>query len=389
MSYLEFVRRTFTVVLITTLVVLSVIILWSIRSFILIAFTGWVISVALEMPIARLQKWGLPRGYSILITVIGVFVGLTLLITLILPPIFVQMGTLVDELPALAEEGVTRYEQFYNNRDYVQAFLPEFTLEDYQNLSEADVEFLEEAEVESAFQIDTIFNSAVPILGGIGSLIGDLVANLLLVLFITLYFILDPLPYYQAILSIFPKEQELRAVEIINEVRRIVTVWLGALVVSIFAQAVMVIGVLGIILQIPNALALGLIAGISNIVPNIGFYLALIPVIIVTAADDPQKLLPAIILYVIAGEIEGKVISPRVVANSLSLPAAFVLIFQLIAAVYLGFFGILLAVPLLAIMVMLVRELYVHDSLGKKGHLTDLHETADGKLVLTTPDESS
>lgn len=389
MSYVDFVRRTATVVVIVAVTVLSIVILWNIRSFLLVAFTGWVLSVALDMPIARLQEMGLRRGYAILITMAGTFFVIGLLITLILPPILGETANLVDDLPQLAEDSVMRYEEFYNDNDSLQRFLPEFTLDDYEALFEAedDPTPTDDNKTEPMLEIGSVFSSAVPILGGIGSLLGDIVANLFLVFFLTLYFVLDPLPYYKGLLAIVPKEREARLLELINEVRRIVTVWLGALVVSITAQALMVIFVLGVVLRVPNALALGLIAGISNIIPNIGFYLALIPVVIVTLSDDPRKVIPAIILYVIAGETEGKLISPKVVESGLSLPAGLVLVFQLIAGVYLGFFGILLAVPILAIIVAMIRELYVRDTLAKDG-VPELEELADGKLVFATDADS-
>jgi predicted PurR-regulated permease PerM len=200
--------------------------------------------------------------------------------------------------------------------------------------------------------------------------------------FITLYFLLDPIPYYKGIVYLVPKDREQRAVELLNNVRRIVVNWLGALIVSITAQATMVMITVGLIMQIPNALGLALLAGLSNIIPNLGFYLALIPVIVVTAAHDANKLPLVILFYIIGGEFEGKVITPRVVEHSLSLPAGLVLVFQLIAGAYLGFFGILLAVPILAIVMMLVKELYVFDALGKRGQLSELVENERGDLHL-------
>jgi uncharacterized membrane protein len=53
----------------------------------------------------------------------------------------------------------------------------------------------------------------------------------------------------------------------------------------------------------------------------------------------------------------------------------------------LGFFGILLAIPLLAIIVVLVRELYVFDILGKRGRSSDLDQTLEGEIYLTTRTE--
>ncbi len=382
MSYLEFVRRTFTVVLIITVMVLGILIAWELRRFLLITFTAWVIAVALSVPITRLQKAGVPRPYAIIGTALGVLLILTLFISLILPPIVNQFVALAEDLPSAAEATVIAYEDFYNETEPLQQLLPDFTLDDYNTLLDPNETITINEDDAPSINFGELAGSALPILGGIGSFLGDFVANLLIIIFLTLYFVLDPLPYYRGILVLVPPESKARAVKIMNEIRRIIKGWLGALVVSITAQATFVSFLLGVVLGIPNALALGLMAGASNIVPNIGFYLALIPVILFTAADDPNKLPIAIILYVAAGEFEGKVLSPRIVQGQLNLPAGLVLVFQLISAAYLGFFGILLAVPLLAIVVALVRELYIENSIGPAGANYDLREEDDGRLHL-------
>jgi hypothetical protein len=66
----------------------------------------------------------------------------------------------------------------------------------------------------------------------------------------------------------------------------------------------------------------------------------------------------------------------------LNIPAGLILLFQIIAGAVMGFLGILLAVPILAILITLVRELYVYDGLGKKGRVTLVTETDSGQLAL-------
>jgi hypothetical protein len=78
------------------------------------------------------------------------------------------------------------------------------------------------------------------------------------------------------------------------------------------------------------------------------------------------------------------VLTPSIVKRELNIPAALIFIFQLIAAALFGFFGILLAVPLLATTITLVRELYVYDILGQRGVSVELENTSEGGLRLVT-----
>ena len=79
---------------------------------------------------------------------------------------------------------------------------------------------------------------------------------------------------------------------------------------------------------------------------------------------------------------EANVILPANMGKALKLPAALILIFQGIASSLLGFWGVLLAVPILAIVTVLLRELFVFDALGKRGRVPHVLETPSGELIL-------
>ena len=88
-------------------------------------------------------------------------------------------------------------------------------------------------------------------------------------------------------------------------------------------------------------------------------------------------------VYLLIQLLESNVLTPMVVKQQLSIPAAGMLMFQLVAALAFGFLGVLLAVPILAVIITLVRELYSYDALG----LRKLHPQAvfgpSGRLQLS------
>lgn len=382
-SYIEFVRRTASAVLIVALMVLGVLALWSLRSILLLGFTCWVISLALEIPVNTLQRRGIPRGYAIAIALTGAVIVVTLTLLTIVPPFFTQFGNLAQSLPDAARDLVGHYEDLRAEDEFAASVLPEFTQDDYDALLESqDTSTDDTADGASpAITLDALADSALPVLGGIGSFASSVLANVLLIVFITIYFVIDPLDYYRGIIALVPAQREDRVLEVLNELRRTVVNWMGALAVSIVAKGGLVTVAMWA-LRIPNAFALGLVAGLTSFIPYLGYYLALIPIAIFAAADDPAKLLPAIVLYIIVGEIEAKVITPGVIKNELNLPAGIVMLFQLAAATFLGFYGILMAVPILAIIVALIRELYVYDMLDKRATVPQVEENLDGELVL-------
>lgn len=390
MVYFEFIRRTFIAVVITITVILSVIILWNLRQFVLIGMMGWVISIAFNIPITWLRRHRVSRSIAIALTLVGTLIVLVLFLTIVLPPLVSQMTTLVEELPNAAEDVVRLYEDWYDENPRVHNILPVITQEDFDEVlnrvPDDQPDFIQrESEPSSQVDLGTFINSAVPILGGISAFVAEAVASILLVFVVAVYFVADPFPYYRGILAMVPKNAEERAVEIMNEVRQIVIAWLGALVVSIVFQAVLTGALLTFVLDLPVVMALGLIAGVSKIIPSIGYYIAFIPIVIFAAADDPVKIIPAMAMYWLANEIVGKIITPSLIQRELSLPPGLTLLFQLIAAFYLGVYGILLAVPILGVIMLLVRELYVVGILDKRESDRILVEDKEGQLQLREP----
>jgi len=387
MSYSEFVRRTVTALALFFVVIVIGLTVSRLLSILLIVFTCWVLSVGLNAAIRRLERYGMSRvGASIIVFLLIVLI-LFLIIAIVVPPFVVQIGDLISELPGALESIVSRYEEFWQNNETVQNFLPEFTLQDYQEIIGTSVEEVV-GEVEdtgsggAAIDITRIANSALPILGGIGSFVGSLIANLIFILLITAYLVADPLAYYRPFVALVPKSSEGRIVELINEIQRNVIAWMGSLSISIAFTTVTVTLFLGVILQIPNSVAMGVISGLGALIPNIGYYIGLIPIFIFTLADDPIKVIPAVAIYWLLNQFEGAVLMPNVMKAELNIPAGVILPFQLMAAALFGFFGILLAVPILSILITIVRELYVYDELGKRGDIGKLAEDDYGRVYL-------
>ena len=111
----------------------------------------------------------------------------------------------------------------------------------------------------------------------------------------------------------------------------------------------------------------GGVRGLCYFCAHIGAFLPLIPITVFTLADDPAKLLIMVPAYLAIQSVESNVLSPLIVKRQLSIPAAGMFVFQIVSGLIFGVLGILLAVPLLAVIVTLVRELYSHDVLGLEG----------------------
>lgn len=375
MSYQEFVKRVLTVVFIIV-VLLG---LWHLRNIVLMGFLATIVSVSLSIPVQRLRRhFNLSRGLAIALTVIGLILALGLLVTWILPTVVVQMAELGEDLPNAFDEAADAYDDWRRKNDVLASFLPAANSQEIRKA----LGFTGEDLSEPPISIADVTAFALPALGNVGSFLLGAIANILIIIIVSVFLLVDPMDYATGGLMLIPRSYQPRAVEVMVELRRTLVTWMTAQVLSITVTIVLVWLVLGMILGMPNALAVGVIAGLATFIPNIGSIIPLIPIVIFTLADDPGRLIFILPAYILIQQVESNVITPSFVKSELNIPAGTILLFQLMAAALFGFLGILLAVPLLAVLITLVKELYVYDCLGMRGEQVGLVELEDGSVQL-------
>jgi predicted PurR-regulated permease PerM len=121
------------------------------------------------------------------------------------------------------------------------------------------------------------------------------------------------------------------------------------------------------LLGAPLPVALGFLAGTMIFVPYIGSILSAIPTGVIAASIDLTLATYVIALYIGVHIIESYILGPIVQRRVVNLPPALTLSAQVILAVLAGFLGLLLATPLVAAAVVMIRMIYVEDILGDRG----------------------
>ncbi len=361
MSYNEFVRRLLTIIA----VVLFVLALWQLRGILMLSILSSIIAVSLTIPVNRLRKLGSSRSTAIFFTLVFTLIIIGLFIAWILPPLATEMANIVAEFPQAFEDVRDTYAVWYTEQSpTVQGIIPEFDSQAVNNLT------------------GELTAYASPILTRAGNILFSGFTNILVVIVVSVFLLLDPMDLVRGVVILTPPAYRQRTVEIMAELKLTVTTWMTALTFSISITTFLVWFLLGIVLSVPNSLALGVIAGVMTIIPNVGAIIPLVPIVIFTIADDPAKLPLVIPAYLLVQFTESNILTPAIVRRQLNIPAALILIFQLIAASVFGFIGILLAVPMLAIVITLVRELYVYDLLGQRGKSIIIESDSVGKMII-------
>lgn len=363
-------NRTFAV---RTLIVLGLLMLAALVVFVVIRATGlvvvvfaaWIAAETLEI-LVRFFGRKMKRFPAVMLTLLLTLIVVALLVLIIVPPAIVELVGLFEmtkDLPTYIEQAQTWYDGLRAGNELLGNILP--------SAPRDLLELFENIGTEGSTLLPGL-QQALPILTDIGTAAGLIIGQIVLFIFITALLMLEPDIYYNTMIDLIPARHSERARAILELVRKNVNTWSGAMLLSVIATSILYFVVLGLILGLPNALALSVIAGIATIIPTIGNVLALIPVIIVAAPFGIARVILAVVLYMVVGSLQDRVVTPTIMRSELHIPAATQVIFQFILSVFIGPIGFLLAVPLLAILITLVRELYIVDVMGKHGENADI-----------------
>jgi predicted PurR-regulated permease PerM len=153
--------------------------------------------------------------------------------------------------------------------------------------------------------------------------------------------------------------------------------WVTGAAIGVFVVGLMSLVGLSI-LGVKAALALGVLAGFMNLIPNLGPTMSVVPAMAIALLDNPWKALAVFILYFFIQQCESNFITPVVMAHQVSLLPAVTLICQLFFVTFFGFLGLFLALPLTVVAKIWVQEVLIKDVLDQWHN----HEADNRGLVI-------
>jgi predicted PurR-regulated permease PerM len=288
-----------------------------------------VIALFIAVSLDPLVRWmvsrRVKRGHAVLIIFITAFVVIGGLLMLFIPPLIHQAGGLTSDFPGYL--------------DRVREHSPSLRhLEDRFHLQG---------------RIDDLARTLPSKLGrqalGFGQrFLGALVSGLL-VLVLTVYFMLDLPRLRRGFVRLFPKRHRRPVNDAVTVVvDKVGSYMIGNLIVSVIAGVASFIAFEA--LRIPFALPLAVFVAITDLIPMIGATIGAVVCVIVAFATTelwPNTILLAV-FFLLYQQLENYLIAPRVLRNSVEIPAVAVLLAALVGGSVLGLIGALIAIPIAA-----------------------------------------
>lgn len=330
----------------------SLYILWEIRQILLLLFTAVVLASALNTFVLYLGKRGLQRSWAVALTIVLVLGITSLFCLLVIPPFLAESQEFTNLVPKSIDR-INEWPRWLEERIPSQSIIgPEVF-----NSINGVIDNLTQEIPNYAGQVFRnflgLFSSSLLVL-----------LNILLIFVLTIMLLVEPNKYRGMLIRLFPSFYRRRADSILSLCDTALDNWIVGILFNMTVIAIcsgIGLWILGVKLVLANAL----IAGLMEAIPNIGPTLSLIPPMAVALLDAPWKAFAVLIFYILLQQLEQYVLVPMVMAKQLDLPPAITLLSQIIFALFFGFLGLLLALPLVIIGQIWFKEVIIKDILDR------------------------
>ena len=334
-----------------SVVVISLLFVWTLRDFILLVICSLVISNVVCNLCNHIQTiLKLPRFASLLIVLIGIFFFIFTISILVLPPFIKEFNEILIDIP----NGLSRFNVLINSN--VNKF--------------NDLLYGEESE--NVINIFNLFNEVVPIPDGatiakaiqesfmnILNLAGNLGSGLIRVIFVlvvSFMISIEPKAYKEGVLVVIPKVYRNKFRIILDKSNIALTNWTFSIVISSLSVGLLSLIVLSI-LDVKYVVSNAIIAMILNIIPNIGPVLSGIFPISIALLDNFWKPVAVLGAYIIIQNIESYIIMPSILKKKTNLLPGLTLISQFGFTFIFGPLGLVLSLPIIVVIQVLIKEI--------------------------------
>ncbi|MFC0408105.1 AI-2E family transporter [Roseomonas elaeocarpi] len=329
---------------ITVLLVAFVLLCWLVPNALLIAFAGALLAVALRALAAPIVvKTGLSGGWAVLVVALLIVVVFGLGIWAAIGPLTEQAQAFAQQVP----QALRSLQDSLSNYPWIQGQINKFQPE--QLMSSVG---------ESAAGV-----AASGIFGTVGA-----IGNVVLMVLLALYLAAEPSLYRRGSIAFLSPDLRARGMHVLDAAGASLRGWLlGALCAMVFNGVLIWLGLWA--LGVPLSGLLGAIAAVTSFVPYIGAISAAVPAALMALGKEPSLVPWALGVYFLVQMLEGNVLTPLVQKRTTDLPPALLLISQTVMGTVAGILGVVLAAPLTAVAMTVIRMTYIEERLEGGEHL--------------------
>lgn len=300
----------------------------------------------------KLKKSG-KRGIGLLLTYITASIITYLFIQFVLPQLMDSIIGLVNNIPEYVND-VTKF-----TNDIV----------DNLNLQPEYINLITDKFGEAITYIITILSNLVPVIGNFVVGATSSILNIIIGIIVSIYILIDKEKFMalgkKIVYALCSEEKAKFILRLATQSNMTFSRFIGGKILDSFIIGVLTFIILSIF-KMPYILLISVIIGVTNIIPFFGPFIGGIPAAIIILFVSPIQALWFIIIIIVIQQIDGNIIGPKILGDSIGISAFWILFSLLVAAKFMGFVGMVVGVPLFAIFYSIIKEI-IENKLSKKG----------------------
>lgn len=304
------------------------------------------------------------RGISIILTYLTAFFIGALFVQFVLPQLVDSVVGLVNDVPTYVSNATKLVEDLTRNLDVNNEYVG-MAMEKWNEIV--------------TYTINIITN-LLPVLGNTLKIVASSIWNIVLGLIVSIYLLIDKEKFCalsrKITCALFNEEHAKIAIELIHRSNDTFGKFLSGKIIDSAIIGVLTFIVLTIF-KMPYTILISVIIGITNIIPFFGPFFGAIPSFVIIMFVSPVKALWFLLIIFIIQQLDGNIIGPKILGDSIGISAFWILFSLLVAGKLLGLVGMIIGVPLFAIIYSIIKDI-TESKLRKKGLPTETSEYMKG-----------
>lgn len=307
----------------------------------------------LRFKIFKSKKGLVKRIIGLVFTYATVGLLFYLFLKFILPEIVNSIMGLVNDMPGHIRT-VTMWVNEFNEKYYIPEQYYDYVMEKWEEYRDTLLRFA---------------TDLIPILGNVVKNVFSSIWNIVLGIIVSIYILTDKEKFFalakKIVLATFSEEAAKKVFELTERTDNIFGKFISGKILDSFIIALLTFAALTTF-KIPYTVLVSFIIGVTNIIPFFGPFIGAIPSAILILFVSPIKALTFIIIIVVIQQIDGNIIGPKILGDSLGISAFWILFSLLIAGKLFGVVGLIIGVPTFVFIYSIIKDI-VESRLKKKG----------------------
>lgn len=284
------------------------------------------------------------RGLGILFSYVTALIIVYLFMQFVLPQLIESISGLINDIPRYVRELTSLIETELYERNIDQEYMA----------------IINEKFVEITNWVIQLLTNILPLIGNMVMSVASSIWNIILVVIISIYLLTDKEKFFalgkKIVTSLFNSKHTTIILDLANRTNLTFGKFIGGKIVDSVIIGILTLIILAIF-KMPYMVLISVIIGITNVIPFFGPFIGAIPSAIIILFVSPIQALWFLIIVLVIQQVDGNIIGPKILGDSIGISAFWILFAILVAGKLFGLIGMIIGVPMFAVIYSIIKDI--------------------------------